>query len=102
MPGRNCCMPQCTISETQKHVGIKLFQIPTRKNDFYSEWRKETIDVVGKYRVIDGIFQTRIENGRAFICEKHYAEDDFEFTSRYTFAINKINEKFFLIWLNSL
>jgi len=31
MPGRNCCMPQCTVSETQKHVGIKLFQIPTRK-----------------------------------------------------------------------
>jgi len=63
---------------------------------------KRPLMLLEYYRVIDGIFQTRIENGRAFICEKHYAENDFEFTSRYTFAINKINEKFFLIWLNSL
>ena len=82
MPGKNCCMPQCPVSQTPKHEGIKLYQVTTRKDDFYSNWRKEVIAVVGRYRVIDKIFKTRIENGRAFICEKHFTEEGFELTSK--------------------
>ena len=81
MPGKNCCMPQCTVSQTSKHSGIKLYQVSTRQNDFYSKWRKETLANVGRYRVIDKIFKARIENGRAFTCARHYAEADFEVTS---------------------
>lgn len=83
MPGRNCCMPQCTVSQTSKHLGMKLYQITTRKDEFYSNWKKDILTVVSRYRVIDKIFKARIENGRAFICENHYAEADFEVTSEY-------------------
>jgi len=88
MPGRNSCMPQCTVSETSKHEGIKLYQLTTRQDDFYSNWRKEVLAIVGRYRVIDKIFKARIANGRAFICEKHYAGADFEFTSEYSYSYN--------------
>jgi len=53
----------------------------TRKDEFYSNWRKDIISVVGRYRVVDKIFKARIENGRAFICCNHYIETDFEVTS---------------------
>lgn len=82
MPGKNCCMPQCTVSQTPKHEGIKLYRVTTRKDEFYSNWRKEILAVVGRYRVMDQIFKARIANGRAFICQKHYAEADFELTSK--------------------
>ena len=35
MPGRNCAFPQCTSCETEKHVGVKFFQITTRKSEYY-------------------------------------------------------------------
>ena len=82
MPGRNCCIPHCTVSQTSKHEGIKLFQITTRDNEFYAKWRKETLDIISKFRVFDTIFKARVQNGRAFICEKHFKDSDFETTSK--------------------
>ena len=67
MPGRNCCIPQCTVSETKKHEGIKLFQITTRKDEFYSKWRKNILDIIKRFRVFDHVFVIRIEKGRAYI-----------------------------------
>lgn len=81
MPGKNCCLPHCSTSQTPKHAGIKLFKVSTRKDDFYSNWRSAIISVISRYRVMDKIFKARIENGRAFICERHYPPTDFEFTS---------------------
>ena len=87
MPGRNYCIPNCTVSETLKHKGVKLFQISTRDNDFYTKWRKETLDIISKFRVFDAVFKARIKNGRAFVCEKHYEESDFELTGKLFFAL---------------
>lgn len=72
------------MSQTPKHDGIKLFRVTVRKDDFYSNWRKETINVVGRYRVLDKTFKERLRKGRAFICERHYQDTDFEFTSEYS------------------
>jgi len=72
MPGKNCCFPQCTVSQTQRHAGIKLFKVTTRKDEFHSNWRKKVINIISRYRVLDKIFYDRLENGRVFICEKHY------------------------------
>ena len=41
MPGANCAFPGCHVSRTEKYKGIGVFQIPTRKDQFYSEWRKD-------------------------------------------------------------
>ena len=37
MLGKECCYPQCIVSVTAKHAGIKLFQITTRRDDFYQK-----------------------------------------------------------------
>lgn len=43
--------PQCAVSVTTKHAGIKLFPVITRKYDFYSKRRKEMVDTVSRFRV---------------------------------------------------
>ena len=84
MPGKNCCLPGCCVSETPKYDGIKLYRITTRKDSFYSKWREDILAVVKRYRVFDGVFLRRIQNGRAFICDRHYnKEKDFEKTSEF-------------------
>lgn len=83
MPGRNCCLPLCTVSESKKHEGIKLFQISTRKDEFYTEWREGILAVVYRFREPDPVFKARVKNGRAFICERHYSASDMELTSKY-------------------
>ena len=85
MPGKNCCIPQCTVSQTLKHKGIRLYQVSTRKDEFYTKLRKEILAIISRYRVFDTVFKARVENGRAFICEKHYKEEDFEKTSKYIY-----------------
>ena len=37
MSGKSCRFPQCTVSVTTKHAGIKLFPMTTGKYDFYSK-----------------------------------------------------------------
>lgn len=75
-------MPQCTVSETEKNKGIKLYQTSTRKDEFYTQWRNDILAVVYCYREADPVFKARVKNGRAFICEKHYSESDMEFTGK--------------------
>lgn len=83
MPGKNCCIPGCTVSETEKHKGIKLYTITTRNNQFYSKWRDDILAVVKRYRVFDAVFLRRIKNGRAFLCDLHYKPEDYETLSKY-------------------
>ena len=67
MPEKNCCIPQCTVSQTPSHEGIKLYRITTRESEDYAKWRKDTLEIISKYRVFDAVFKARIKNGRAFI-----------------------------------
>ena len=41
MPGANCAFPGCHVARTKKYKGISIFQIPTRKDEFYSEMEKK-------------------------------------------------------------
>ena len=83
MPGKNCCIPGCGVSETPKYEGIKLHTITTRKCEFYSQWRENILAVVKRYRVFDDIFVRRIKKGRAFLCDRHYKPEDYEKLSMY-------------------
>ena len=82
MPGKNCAFPQCSVSQAPKFGGLKLFQIPTRKNEFYSIWRKKLVESISKFRAVDGAFRERVLVGKVYICERHFSEEDFEFTSK--------------------
>ena len=81
MPGKNCYITGCPVSQTEKYKGIILYRITTRKDLFYSKWRENILAVIKRYRKFDDVFERRIQNGRAFICDRHYKEDDFEKTS---------------------
>lgn len=85
MPGRNCAFPQCTVSFSNKHGFVSLFQIPTRKGDFYTNWRDDIIKVLDKFRKVDKLLSERISSGNVYICEHHFTTDDIEFTSEFGF-----------------
>ena len=83
MPGANCAFPGCRVSRTEKYKGIGVFQIPTRKDQFYSEWRKDILNVLTKYRSFkQAELDEKVSKGDIYICERHYAKDDIEFTSK--------------------
>ena len=83
MPGANCAFPGCHAARTKKYKGLSIFQIPTRKDEFYSEWRKSILNVLTKYRSFKQTdLDERVSKGDIYICERHYVEDDFEFTSK--------------------
>ena len=81
MPGENCAFPGC--GSCRRHKGLSLFYIPMRKDDFYEKWRENILNVLKKYRGMDANFSTLIQRGHIFICEKHFATDDIELTSKF-------------------
>jgi hypothetical protein len=83
MPGANCSIPECTVSRTDKHKGIGIFKVPTRKDDFYSTWRKNILDVIRRYRIVDKSFKNQILSGNVYVCERHFPVEAIEFTSKY-------------------
>ena len=72
MPGRNCSLPGCTVSDIDKHKDIGMFKIPTKTDAFYSSWRKELSDLLAKYRPMDNFLKKRIAAGNVYFCEKHF------------------------------
>ena len=88
MPGANCAFLGCHVTRTKKYKGISVFQTPTRKDEFYSEWRKGILNFLTKYRSFKQTdLDERVSKGDIYICERHYVEDDFEFTSKLTYII---------------
>ena len=85
MPGKNICFSGCPVSQTEKYNGIILHRITIRKDSFYSKWREDILAVIKRYRVFDDVFERRTQNGRAFICNRHYKLEDFERASRLIF-----------------
>ena len=78
----NCAFPTCTVSRTQKYDGTSLFKLPTRKSEMYTAWRKNLLDLLSKYREMSSSFKKEVMECKRelFICERHYAEEDIEFT----------------------
>ena len=81
MPGDNCAFPKCGTSRRHKDIGI--FKLPSRKGEFYQEWKKEIVNVILKYRVADDNFKKNIQAGNVHICERHFKANDIEITSEY-------------------
>ncbi|XP_065645886.1 uncharacterized protein LOC136076375 [Hydra vulgaris] len=80
MPGKNCAFPGCGVSCSRKYKGISIFQIPMRNDEFHSNWRKEIVNVLFKYRVADKELKDRVAVGKIYICERHFSTDDIELT----------------------
>ena len=96
MPGANSAFLGCHVARTKKYKGISILQIPTRKDEFYSEWRKNILYVLTKYKSFKQMdLDERVSKGDIYVCERHYVEDDFEFRSKLTYSIysNELGQK---------
>ena len=82
MPGENCAIYGCSASRRDK--GISFFKVPLASNDFNKKWGCEFINIITKYRVIDAALKSRIESRKLFICERHFAKDQY-----YTYETRK-------------
>ena len=83
----NCVFPGCGVQRISKYEGIGLFKITSRQGDFYAEWRNKTIDVISSYRVVDKDLKRRMDEGKVFICERHFLPEEIELTSKFLIFI---------------
>ena len=85
MSGANCAFPGCIVPRYKLQEGTTIFSITMRESEFYQKWRKEILGVLLKYRDIDLVLKEKLQNGDAdfFICERHFASDDIEYTSKF-------------------
>ena len=94
MTGANCAFPNCGVA--RHHVGVGIFKIPTRNDEFHNNWRKEIIDII-IYRVADRDLKQRLLDGKVYVCERYFLPNDIEFTSKlcgYLFFIFCLGKKF--------
>ena len=77
MPGDNCSIYGCSVSRRSQYKGIPLFKVPSGEGEFETSWRQKLIAVITKDRVIDGPLKARINNKKLFICQRHFAEDQY-------------------------
>ena len=82
MPGANCVFPGCFVSRTPKYENISMFKLPNRSGEFYVKWKKEILNIITKYRVVDKCFKKQIESGNIHVCERHFSKEDIELTSK--------------------
>ena len=65
------------------HILESVFSVSdSRKSNDYVQWKNATLRIVKKYRVLDDDFKRQIEKGNFFICERHYQQEDLEFTRK--------------------
>lgn len=78
----NCAFPGCPVQRIAKYKDMSLFKIPQRKNEFYTKWRKDLVDVLSRYRVMDTKLKQQIMECEKTICfcERHFAPEDMELT----------------------
>ena len=78
---RYCVFPGCPVKNINDY-DEKLFQVPKRKDDFYTKWRKNLVDLVTLYREMDNTRKQDILNCKVtiWICERHFSPQDIELT----------------------
>ena len=78
MPETNHVFLQCGVA--RYHVGVGSFKLPTRKA--YVTMKKDMIQIIEKYRVMDKNLRERLELGNVYVCELHYKKDNIKFTRK--------------------
>ena len=74
-----CVFPGCPVySGLPQYKGVSLFKLPSKAID--RDWKKQLVDLIKKYRVVDKCLQSRIDESKVWICSLHFTESDFEYT----------------------
>ena len=73
-----CAFPNCLVSRTPKYLGIILFQFPSQRYvNFTRHGRKNLLDVLSKYRVMDSQSKKAVMvcSKKMYMCERHFREE---------------------------
>ena len=60
MPGENCSIFNCHTSIAAP--GISFFRVPTKGEEYSTNWRNKIVAVITHDRVIDGNLKRQIKN----------------------------------------
>ena len=76
MPGENCAIVEC--STNRRHKDISLFKLPTAKpnDETTMSWSKAMLNVISRETVVDSDFGPQINNGKVYVCERHFLPGD--------------------------
>ncbi|XP_065654860.1 uncharacterized protein LOC136081473 [Hydra vulgaris] len=88
MPGANCAIFGCSVS--RNHVGLSIFRIPTKDDEYSANWRQKLISVITHDRVIDKGLKAQIEKRNLYICERHYTKDQLLRQSNKLYILYKV------------
>ena len=78
MPEANCPIFRCGVSRKPKYQGIGIFKIPRYSEKNKESWRKASLHVVTRDRVVDASFRKQIEEESVYVCERHFSPEDIE------------------------
>ena len=93
--GANCSIFGCGMSRKPKYEGIGIFKIPPSHNNNNNNnnnnknkesWRKASLHVVTRDRVVDASFRKQIEEGSVYVCERHFTPEDIEIRKFQSFS----------------
>ena len=68
------------------HLPIKKKNVNNNNNNNKESWRKASLHVVTRDRVVDASFRKQIEEGSVFICERHFTPEDIEIRKFQSFS----------------
>ena len=86
MPEANCPICRCGVSRKLKYQGIGIFKIPRYSEKNKESWRKASLHVVTRDRVVDASFRKQIEEGSVYVCERHFTPEDIEIPKCQSFS----------------
>ena len=73
MPGAYCAIFGYPVS--RNHVGLSMFRIPIKDDEYNINWRQKLLNIVTRDRVIDKGLKSQIKKRNLYICDRHYTED---------------------------
>ena len=75
-----CCTNRNNVSETYKDTF--LFKITNREGEYYENWRKEVVNILTKFRVVDRSMKHQMETNTVYIFKRHYKTEDIEISRK--------------------
>ena len=73
MSGDNCSIFNSHSSRAAP--GFSFFRVPTKDDEYSTNWRNNIVAVITSDRVIDDILKRQIKNRTLHICELHYPQE---------------------------
>ena len=74
MSGDNCSIFNSHSSRAAP--GISFFRVPTKDDEYSTNWRSNIVAVITSDRMIDDILKRQIKNRTLHICELHYPQEN--------------------------